>query len=113
MISPGDHHIDQAAKANGKSDNSKKSDGSVDAMLQAQTPVEKPVANCTASCKVAEDVAVLKGELEKLKERIKEVDVRRSEATFTFEVNDVESLFSSLTNTRSEFFYCRGELAFG
>ena len=52
-ISPGDHHIDQAAKASG-----------------SQRPIEQPVADQTASSPIAEEVAILKEELEKLKAQV-------------------------------------------
>lgn len=68
----------------------------------------------TANSPVTEDVAILKKELETLKLKINEVDTNRSEVTFTFELKGVESLFAldAVKKSRSELFYCRGELHF-
>lgn len=52
-----------------------------------------------------------RGELEKMKAQLGEMDVGRSEATFTFELHGVEALLADLKaskSSRSETFYCRG-----
>lgn len=56
-----------------------------------------------------------KGELDKLKVRIGEVDVCRDKATFTFVLKGIEVLLAGLKYSevqRSELFYCKGELEF-
>ena len=118
----------------GELDNSKRSDRNQDATLQLQKPVEQPVTGQTAS---QEEVTILKEELEKLKEKIagelgkqisdleenvrslkltesKEVEICRSEVTFTFELKGVDALLDGSTKWfESELFYCRGGFEFG
>lgn len=58
-----------------------------------------------------ETMTALKEELEQLKERIKEVDICKSEATITWEIKGVDALLTggSKKKPQSEIFYCRGE----